>query len=230
MQHAIMKFDPATRQSNPYPSHAAQWRDYHGKLTAWLFNPWTGELRSPEMVGSDTFGLLIAPDGASLLADVAGKSDGLAIPAIGDYWQGQGGFYAGVIRGESGQKDRHVIVPTDTLKLKGEWGAHGKEISGADHDYYGMANTVAMAEAGSEIAKTILSMEIEGHNDFYLMARHEARLCYLNVPELFEKEWHWTSTQYSADGAFGQGFNDGGQYYDSKYDGNRVRPVRSFVL
>lgn len=54
MQNKIMKFDPATRQSNPYPSHAAQWRDYHGQMTAWLFNPWTGELRNPEMAG-DTY-------------------------------------------------------------------------------------------------------------------------------------------------------------------------------
>ena len=44
MQQSLMKFDPATGEENPYPSHAEQWRDYHGKA-AWLFNPWTGQRR-----------------------------------------------------------------------------------------------------------------------------------------------------------------------------------------
>jgi hypothetical protein len=58
MQQSLMKFDPATGEENPYPSHAEQWRDYHGKA-AWLFNPWTGQRRSALDVGSDAFGVLI---------------------------------------------------------------------------------------------------------------------------------------------------------------------------
>ena len=153
-----------------------------------------------------------------------------AIPAIGEYWHGQGGFYAGIARGEAGQKDRHLIVPPDILKLKGAWGEQGKLIAGADHERYGMPNTVAMAESGSEIAKTILSMEHEGHNDYYLMARFEGAQCYANVPELFEKEWHWTSTQSSANYAFYQNFGYGVRYTVSKSNDHRVRPVRSFVI
>ena len=59
IQDALMKFDPATGDANPYPSHAEQWRIFHGKGTAWLFNPWTGARRLAEDVGSDAFGLLI---------------------------------------------------------------------------------------------------------------------------------------------------------------------------
>lgn len=154
----------------------------------------------------------------------------LSIPAIGEYWKGQGGVYAGVMRGEAGQCDRHIIVPPDVLKLKGAWGEYGKLIAGADHERYGMPNTVAMAESGSEIAKAILSMEHEGHNDYYLMARYEGALAYANVPELFEKEWHWTSTQRSAHGAFIQGFSDGNQHCYYKDFSYGVRPVRSFVI
>ena len=60
-QQALMKFDPATGEQKPYPSHADQWRDWHGKATAWLFNPWTGKQRDAGDVGSDTFGQLIIP-------------------------------------------------------------------------------------------------------------------------------------------------------------------------
>lgn len=59
MQNSLMRFDPATGEPNPYPSHAQQWRDYHGHMTAWLFNPWTGKRRDARDVGSDVKGLLI---------------------------------------------------------------------------------------------------------------------------------------------------------------------------
>ncbi|MCP4280777.1 MAG: hypothetical protein GY776_12320 [Alteromonas sp.] len=57
-QDELMRYDPATLEYNPYPSHAEQWRIYHGK-TAWIYNPWTGRPRSACDIGSDTFGLLI---------------------------------------------------------------------------------------------------------------------------------------------------------------------------
>ena len=67
-QHTLMKFDPATGEKKPYPSHADQWRGYHGALTAWLFNPWTGIRRSAEEVGSDIVGDLIIPPGEPIYA------------------------------------------------------------------------------------------------------------------------------------------------------------------
>jgi hypothetical protein len=67
-QERLMDYDPATGQPKPYPSHAAQWRDYHGHATAWLYNPWTGLQRDARDVGSDVKGLLILPPGAALSA------------------------------------------------------------------------------------------------------------------------------------------------------------------
>mgnify|MGYP001019783968 CR=1 FL=1 len=67
-QHSLMTFDPATGEPKPYPSHADQWREWHGKATAWLFNPWTGTRRDAGDVGSDTFGQLILPPGEPLYA------------------------------------------------------------------------------------------------------------------------------------------------------------------
>jgi len=62
MQKTLMKFDPATGEQRPYPSHASQWREWFGK-TAWLFDPWTGRRRDARDVGSDLQGLLIVPSG-----------------------------------------------------------------------------------------------------------------------------------------------------------------------
>ena len=62
MQNILMKFDPATGEERPYPSHAAKWREWHGG-TAWLFDPWTGRRRDARDVGSDVHGLLIVPAG-----------------------------------------------------------------------------------------------------------------------------------------------------------------------
>lgn len=63
MQSEVMKFDPATGEPRPYPSHAEQWRKWHGHSCAWLFNPWTGGRRDARDVGGDTNGRLIAPPG-----------------------------------------------------------------------------------------------------------------------------------------------------------------------
>ena len=50
-QQTLMQFDPATGELRPYPSHAEQWRAFHGPATAWLFNPWTGTRRDAGDVG-----------------------------------------------------------------------------------------------------------------------------------------------------------------------------------
>lgn len=73
-QQELMLFDPATGEQKPYPSHAQQWREWHGKAMAWLFNPWTGARREAADVGSDQFGELILPIREPLYA-VPDKAD-----------------------------------------------------------------------------------------------------------------------------------------------------------
>lgn len=67
-QQALMTFDPATGETKPYPSHAEQWRQWHGYSTAWLFNPWTGGRRNAGDVGTDVLGRLIHPPTEPLYA------------------------------------------------------------------------------------------------------------------------------------------------------------------
>lgn len=98
----LLKFDPATGNENPYPSHPDQYRQYHGQV-AWVFNPYTGKARDARDIGADTFGLLIeapaandagtpAPklewshtllDGKSVTYEAAEK----AVAELGDGWR-----------------------------------------------------------------------------------------------------------------------------------------------
>ena len=63
MQRELMVFDPANGGERPYPSHAEQYREWHGQV-AWLFDPWTGRRRRAEDVGTDVYGHLIQPPAA----------------------------------------------------------------------------------------------------------------------------------------------------------------------
>lgn len=61
---SLLKFDPATGNEKPYPSHPEQYRKFHGQV-AWVFNPFTGERRDARDIGSDTFGLMIEAPAAN---------------------------------------------------------------------------------------------------------------------------------------------------------------------
>ncbi len=82
-QHTLMKYDPATGAEKPYPSHAEQWRKYHG-AEAWMFNPWTGTRRKAGDVGTDVFGLLVLPPGEPLHAAAQGAACGAQVLAQGE--------------------------------------------------------------------------------------------------------------------------------------------------
>ncbi|MCY1292336.1 hypothetical protein D9M69_386630 [compost metagenome] len=154
-------------------------------------------------------------------------------PAIGQYWHGQGGVYAGLVRGEDGQPDYHLVVPTAEAATAKEtsWGASGKSEDGATHARDGLANTRALCESEHDhpAAQWAAGLEIEGHRDFYLPSRFELALCYANVRELFEECWHWSSTQYSPNYAWIQHFDDGLQGNALKGNGYRARAVRRVV-
>jgi hypothetical protein len=156
----------------------------------------------------------------------------LVPPRIGEYWKGQGGIYVGIGRGHEGIPDHHLILATDAKSIftKRALGTYGVDVTGATSDHNGMANTIALADAGSDLCKEIRSLVIDGHDDFYLMSRTDARLCLANVPEQFEKEWYLTSTHYSSSNAWTQNFDGGFQCYDFKKFEARARAVRRLIL
>jgi len=151
-------------------------------------------------------------------------------PRIGETWPEEGGIYAGVMRGEDGGSDYHLIVPTqeEAYAKAIEWGAQGVDEPGAKHMRDGYANTTALVDSESDhpAAEWAAALEIDGHSDFYLPSRAELRLIWVNVPELFEDGWYWSSTQSSPNGAWGQTFPGGNQYGAYKDGGGRARAVR----
>lgn len=154
-----------------------------------------------------------------------------APPAIGAYWHGEGGIYAGLVRGEKGTPDYHLIVPIAPYGQVEEitWGAAGEKETGADSNLDGISNTQALCDSQHDhpAAQWAAALEIDDHRDFYLPARHELRLCYLNVPELFSTEgWYLSSTQYSPNLAWVQDFVAGTQYVGHKGVARRAVAVR----
>ncbi|MBF8720220.1 DUF1566 domain-containing protein [Pseudomonas guariconensis] len=153
------------------------------------------------------------------------------VPALGSYWPGQGGYNGGLVRGENGAPDYYLIVPVLAEQLRAKWGGYGDEVEVAASATDGLANTKALLADSNEhpAAKLASEFTADGHSDFYLPARRELQIAEANVPELFEKAYHWSSTQFSADGAYYMGFEDGWLNLDGKDYERLVRPVRRFI-
>jgi hypothetical protein len=152
-------------------------------------------------------------------------------PAPLTTWQGQGGIYIGIKATPDG-KAFHVVAAIGTHELEDQqWGEYGKRITGADSYHDGRANTESMAAAGSALAQKILALDIEGHTDWALPSQADGHLLAANAKHLMQQdECYWLSTQFSADGAWSQGFNDGGQYTYGKYCELRAVPVRCIQI
>ncbi len=152
-----------------------------------------------------------------------------------------------------------VTAPKAEAALKGRWNKNLKPVTGARSFFDGLANTRAMAEAGSEIAKKVLALTIGGHTAFKpttdenwvyrngdnpssdppgypytatFPAQTAIEAFRRDGAEAFEAAWHATSTQYGgdADCAWIQDFDDG--YQDSGPKGSEcyVRPVRRVAI
>ena len=175
-----------------------------------------------------TLALLVLTSAGEDQAEHASTSG--RIPAIGQPWPEQGGIYAGLMRGAAGKPDYHLVVPAGPKGFiaKVAWGGYEKDEAAAGSEYDGYANTRALVNSkhSHPAAEWAAELEIEGHTDFYLPSRRELALCYANVPELFEKAWHWSSTQYSPYYAWFQIFGGGNQSSDHKDYEYRARAVR----
>ena len=154
------------------------------------------------------------------------------LPALRALWPGQGGHFAGLLPGiaDPAELDVLIVSPAELGEFTGEWGKYGKTIKGADSYDDGRANTLAMAAAGSAIAKHVRSLEIEGHADYFIGSQADMHLCVATSKALFQQRVYWTSTQCSADDAWFQDFYDGSQRFDDKSAELRVRAVRRFAL
>jgi hypothetical protein len=129
---------------------------------------------------------------------------GNTLPAIGTLWIGQGGIYAGNVRGDEGKSDYALIVANVACNA-GKWDA-----------------AIAWAKG----------VTADGHSDFTLPQRKEQAILFGNVPELFEKEWYWSGEQYASDPGYAwyQGFTNGNQSTSPKNYELRARAVRRLTI
>lgn len=172
----------------------------------------------------------LQPHSLAELTSITIEGGFLSPPPIGEFWKGQGGIYAGLMRGEGSQPDYHLVVAVGDQGEVADisWGGDGQAEPRACSDRDGRANTLALAESehSHPAAEWAAAHEVDGHRDFYLPARRELRLCWVNVPELFADAWYWSSTQFSPGYAWVQVFGVGGQHTALKVYEFRARAVR----
>lgn len=152
------------------------------------------------------------------------------VPAIGEYWPGQGGHNAGFVPARDDVPAHYLVIAAKDIDDRA-WGGRGNE-SKATSKLDGLANTQALlAEGGHPAATACTEYRVDGHSDFYLPAAVELYQGWVNTPDLFAKDcYYWSSSQRSADFAFGMYFLGGYQYgYGKDYE-LRVRPVRRVFI
>lgn len=119
--------------------------------------------------------------------------------------------------------EERALVLLDN-ELIGTWGKYGEDIAGAKSLSDGAANTRAMAEAGSDIA--VKALDLDAHIPSYLEGALLMAAKAEGLVTLREDRWHWLSSQFSADYAYGMDFGDGWLYYYGKGSERVARPVR----
>jgi hypothetical protein len=89
----------------------------------------------------------------------------------------EGGFYGGKIK--IGLAIFAIVwAPKAEGEIKGKWMDTYTDVQGATSCFDSMANTRAMAEAGSDIAKQALAASIGGHTDWCIPSRDVLEMGY----------------------------------------------------
>lgn len=90
-----------------------------------------------------------------------------------------GGFFVGLLLVNG---IRHAVIDAGKEgELKGAWGEFGVKIDGARSFTDGLANTDAMAAAGSQLAKGARAMRIGGFDDWHIPAKDAQELQYRHM-------------------------------------------------
>ena len=156
-------------------------------------------------------------------------------PAVGQYWEGQGGIYAGIMPDYAGTQPRFLIVAMDEA-VDVEWGGTGWTETGALDTDNGAMNTKHLDGCRSvfhnhDAAYFAAQYEQDGHKDFYLPARRELDVAYETIRDRFDAtDWYWSSTEQSKLMAYGRNFGEIDLPQLFKSMKARARPVRSMPV
>lgn len=154
----------------------------------------------------------------------------LSTPLPGQYWEGQGGYYAGLM--VDGNQLWYIILSDVKHELDSlTWGESSSEIKGDFSRRDGRKNTalILAAEPDNAAAQHVTALLIDGHKDFYWPAQHELDQINITCPDLMGKKQYWSSTQFSASLAWIQDFEDGHTYIGYKDYKRAVRAVRRIL-
>ncbi len=97
------------------------------------------------------------------------------------------GFFAGYINTPDGVFG--IEAAPKASEFEGIWLPTYTDLPGARSYFDGAANTIAMANAGSEIAKKALATEIGGLRDWYIASRDELELLYRGLKPTREENY-----------------------------------------
>ena len=103
-----------------------------------------------------------------------------------------------------------------------------KTIKNLQIDNEDLAGLYDLGEAKKQI-EILNNLNYKGFSDWRLPDKEELNLMYVNKNEIvgFSSNAYWSSTEYVADYAWGQNFNNGSQNYYNKLGNIQVRCVRS---
>ena len=123
-------------------------------------------------------------DPISLRIQLGAAGAGVALPAIGDPFEG--GYYAGLISHTANGVATHalIVAPAATGYNGGsalQWKINQTSSSGTSSEYDGAANTANMANASHPAANYCAGLSIGGYSDWYLPARYELEIAYYNL-------------------------------------------------
>lgn len=117
------------------------------------------------------------------------ESTAIQLPEIGQPFQG--GFYTGLIQ-VGGNKFALITAPKKFEVERAAYGEYSQDIVGAKSTNDCLANTAAMAEAGSEAAKKVLALDIDGFTDWAIPSRDAAEIQYRQLkPTTQENYCSW---------------------------------------
>lgn len=165
----------------------------------------------------------VLPPAANIPASVVESN----IPAVGQPWPGQGGINGGFVPA-IGDVPAYYLIFASADVGGHEWGGRSQE-SKATSRHDGKANTdVLIAEGGHPAAEASRAYSADGHADFDLPAASQLYQAW--VHGLITEGAYWSSSQRSANIAFGMHFDVGLQLDFVKGHELRVRPVRRFFI
>lgn len=143
------------------------------------------------------------------------------IPAVGEYWPGQGGKLIGL------HPKGGYLVAAEPLEGNFQFGRYNQDLTGFSPTD-GETNTRALVNLGDTPAALAASKyTADGHHDFYLPSQTEGAMI-LGALGLSDDAF-WTSTPYGAYGAWAVVFEDVNVSLWRRNDEFRVRPVRRVI-